>query len=45
MDYGAFARLNEPGNVNGAWKFRLKKFEFNDWLADIIKEKTKFYGR
>lgn len=45
MDYGSFARLNEPGNVNGAWKFRLKKFEFNDWLADIIKEKTKFYGR
>lgn len=45
MDFGDFARMNNPADKDGAWRFRFLKCEISDWLASIIIERTKFYNR
>lgn len=38
-------RFNTPGTVSGNWEYRMDTYRANDWLAGILREITKQYGR
>lgn len=42
---GSEARINTPGTVGENWRWRIAKGCINDWLAAIVLENTKLYGR
>ena len=42
---GSEARINIPSTVGGNWQWRIDGGCINDWLANIIAENTKLYGR
>jgi len=39
------ARINTPSTVGGNWQWRIDGGCINDWLANILYENTKIYGR
>lgn len=39
------ARINTPSTVGGNWQWRIDGGCINDWLAKIIYDNTKIYGR
>ncbi len=39
------ARINVPSTVGGNWQWRINAGCINDWLAEIVAENTKLYGR
>ena len=45
MGLGSEARINEPSTVGKNWCWRIDKGCTNDWLAGIIYDITKTYGR
>ena len=42
---GSEARINTPSTLGKNWKWRIDGSCINDWLAGIIYENTKMYGR
>ena len=42
---GSDARINIPSTVGGNWQWRIDGGCINDWLANIVAENTKLYGR
>ncbi len=45
LGLGAEARINEPGNPSGNWRWRLRHGQLTDELCRKIYEYTKMYGR
>ena len=45
LGLGAEARINEPGNPSGNWRWRLQPGQLTDELAAKIYEYTRMYGR
>ena len=45
MGQGTPNRFNTPGTVGGNWEYRVDAGCPNDWLAGIINDYTKKYGR
>lgn len=45
MGLGSDARINEPSTTGKNWQWRMLDGCANDWLAGIIKDITKTYGR
>lgn len=45
LGMGSVARINTPSTVGDNWKWRIKKGCINPWLAGIVRENTKAYGR
>ena len=45
LGMGSVARINTPSTVGENWKWRIKKGCINPWLAGIVRENTKVYGR
>ena len=45
MGLSSDARINEPSTLGGNWQWRIDGGCINDWLAEIILENTKMYGR
>ncbi len=39
------ARINVPSTVGGNWVWRIEGGCINDWLAEIVADNTKLYGR
>ncbi len=45
MGLGSDARINQPSTLGGNWCWRIGDGCINDWLAGIILENTRLYGR
>ena len=45
LGYGKEARINRPSTLGINWKWRMRKGEFTDTLADKILDLTRCYGR
>ena len=45
MGLGSHARINIPSTIGGNWLWRIRNGCINDWLAGILYENTKLYGR
>lgn len=45
LDLGTWARMNIPSTLGENWKWRIKKENLTNNLADKIKDMTKLYGR
>ena len=45
MGLSSDARINEPATVGSNWQWRIDGGCINDWLAEIIHDNTKMYGR
>lgn len=45
MGLGSDARINEPSTLGKNWQWRISEGCTNDWLAKIILDITKTYGR
>ena len=45
MGLGSDARINTPSTIGGNWLWRIRNGCINDWLAGILYENTKLYGR
>ena len=45
LGLGAEARINEPGNPEGNWRWRLQSGQLTDELCDKIYDYTRIYGR
>lgn len=45
MGLGSDARINTPSTIGGNWMWRIRNGCINDWLAGILYENTKLYGR
>lgn len=45
MGLGGEARINEPSTLGKNWKWRMKKGQIDDALAEKIRSMTKLYGR
>ena len=45
MGLGSEGRINTPSTLGENWTWRIDGGCINDWLANIIKENTKLYGR
>jgi 4-alpha-glucanotransferase len=42
---GAESRMNHPAKILGNWKWRMKKNQINNQLADRLAKMTQLYGR
>lgn len=42
---GSEGRINTPSTLGGNWTWRIESGCINDWLANIVYENTKTYGR
>ena len=45
ISLGKEARINIPSTVGGNWQWRIDGACINDWLAEILLNYTKMYGR
>jgi 4-alpha-glucanotransferase len=45
LSCGSEGRMNTPGVAAANWAWRYKKEVLTDWLAGILLENTKLYGR
>ena len=42
---GSEARINTPSTIGGNWQWRIDASCINPWLANILYENTRLYGR
>ncbi len=45
MGLGSEGRINTPSTLGNNWQWRIRSECLNPWLANILKENTRLYGR
>ncbi len=45
LGFGTDCRMNKPGSVEGNWLWRCAPSNFNDGVANFLRQENEFYGR